>query len=90
MPYSITCFNKILTLAIAPFLFILVGILCEFAMVPGAYILLSPQEEEMHFYTWGHRCTHSETHLWKRFKSFSTIILLYQGYCWIGKTQTKN
>ena len=46
MPYSIICFTKILTLAIAPFLFILVDILCEFAIVPVVYILLSPQEEE--------------------------------------------
>ena len=45
MPYSITCFTIILTLAIVPFLFILVGVLCEFAMVPGVYILLFPQEE---------------------------------------------
>ena len=49
MPYSITCSNKILTLAIAPFLFIFVGVICEFAMVPGVYILLSPQEEEVHY-----------------------------------------
>ena len=43
----ITCSTKILTLAIIPFLLILVGLLCEFDMVPGAYILLSPQEEEV-------------------------------------------
>ena len=46
MLYSITCSTKSLALPIAPFLFILVGVLCEFAMVPGMYILLSPQEEE--------------------------------------------
>ena len=49
MPYCIICFTKILTLAIAPFLFILVGVVCEFAIVPGVYILLSPQEEEVHY-----------------------------------------
>ena len=49
MPYCIICFAKILTLAIAPFLFILVGVVCEFAIVPGVYILLSPQEEEVHY-----------------------------------------
>ena len=48
MPYSITYSTKILTLAIAPFLFILIGILCEFAIVSGVYTLLSSQEEEMH------------------------------------------
>ena len=49
MPYRIICFTKILTLATAPFLFILVGVICEFAIVPGVYILLSPQEEEVHY-----------------------------------------
>ena len=48
MPYSTNCSPKILTLATTPFLFILVGVLCEFAMVPCAYILLSLQEEEVH------------------------------------------
>ena len=40
MPYCIICFT---------FLFILVGVFCEFAIVPGVYILLSPQEEEVHY-----------------------------------------
>ena len=33
--------TKILTMAMAPFLFILVGLPCEFAVVPGVYIFLS-------------------------------------------------
>ena len=49
MPYRIICFTKILTVAIAPFLFILVGVICKFAIVPGVYILFSPQEEEVHY-----------------------------------------
>ena len=49
MPYSITCITKILTLAKVKILFISVDVLCEFAMVPGEYILLSPQEEEVHY-----------------------------------------
>ena len=52
-------FTKIFTLAIAPCLFILVGVFCEFAMVPVVYILLSPQEEEVHYSSCGYRCTHS-------------------------------
>ena len=48
MPDSITCFTKILTLAMSPFLFALVGVLSEFAMVAGVCLLLSPQEEEVH------------------------------------------
>ena len=45
MSYRIICFTKILTLAIAPFLFILV--VCEFAIVSGVYILLSPQRIQL-------------------------------------------
>ena len=48
MPYCIICFTKILTLAIAPFLFILVGVICEVTIVPGVHIS-SPQEEEIHY-----------------------------------------
>ena len=42
MPYSIASSTKILTLATAPFLFILIGALSvsEFAIVPGVHILL--------------------------------------------------
>ena len=49
MLHRIICFTKILTLEIASFLFILVGVVCEFAIVPGVYILLSPQEEEVQY-----------------------------------------
>ena len=50
MPYCIIkCFIKILTLAIAPFLFILTGVIFEFDIVPGVYILLSPQEAEVYY-----------------------------------------
>ena len=34
-----------------------VSILCEFAMLPDVYILLSPQEESVYFSSWGDRCT---------------------------------
>ena len=54
-------------------------------MVPGVYILLSPQEEEVHSSSWGHRCTHSAAQSIKRFKLLSPIKLLCQGYCWIEK-----
>ena len=45
MPHFTTCSTKILTLVITPFWFILPGVLCELAMVPGVYMLLSPKEE---------------------------------------------
>ena len=42
--------TKILTLTAAPFLFILIDALSvfQFSIVPGVYILLCPQEEEVH------------------------------------------
>ena len=70
MPSSITCSTKTLNFAIAPFLFILVGVLCEFAMVPGLYILLSPQEEKVYYSSWGHRCIYT----------FSTTFINHQKY----------
>ena len=76
-------------MAIAPFLFILVGILCEFAMVPAVCILLCPQEEKVHYSSWGHRCTYLAAHSSKRFKPLSDIIWLCQGYWWIGKNTNK-
>ena len=68
MPYSITCSTKILTLAIAPFLFILVDVPCKFAMLPGVYILLSPREEEVHYSSCVQIFTHSAAYSPKRFK----------------------
>ena len=35
-----------------------VGVLCGFSVVLDVYILLSPQEEEEHSYSWGGRCKH--------------------------------
>ena len=82
MSCSITCSNKILSLAIAPFLFILLGTLCEIALVPGVYILLPPQEEgeeEVQCSSSGYIFTHSAVHSSKKFKPLSDIILLCQG-----------
>ena len=89
MSFSITCSTKVLTLAIALFMFILVGILYEFAVVPGVYILLSPQEEKVYSSTWGHRCTQLVAHSLKRSKPLSAIRLLCQGYYWIEKNSNK-
>ena len=40
--------------------FISVSIFCEFSMLPDVYILLPPQEEEVHYSSLGERCTHLE------------------------------
>ena len=48
MSYSIPISTKILNLATAPFFFSLAGVLCLFVNLLGMYILLSPQEEEVH------------------------------------------
>ena len=58
MLYIITCFTKILTSAIALFLFILFEVLSGFAMVPCVYILLSSQEEVVYYFSLGHKYTH--------------------------------
>ena len=47
MSSSITYSTKILTLVIAPFLLILVDILCEIAMVPDVYILLFLHQKDL-------------------------------------------
>ena len=77
----IPCSTKILTLATAPFLFILIGVFCKFAMVPSVHILLSYQEKEVHYSTWRKRCTQSAAHSSKRFEPLSATILLWQGHC---------
>ena len=90
MPDSITCSTKILTLAIAPFLFIFVGIICEFAMVPGVYILLSPAEEEVHYSSERHRSAHSAAYSSERFKPLFTSCYYAKGVVESEKTQTRN
>ena len=75
--------TKILTLTTAPFCFILVDALSvfEFPMVRGVYILLCPQEEQVHSFSGGHRYTHSVAQPSKRFTPLSVAILLWQGHC---------
>ena len=56
----------------------------------GVYIVpLFPQEEVMHSSFWGNRCTYLAAHSSKRFKPLSAVVLLCQGYCWIGKNTSK-
>ena len=52
----------ILILAIAPLSLISVSILYELAMLPDVYIVLSPQEEEVHSSSGGDRCTNLEAY----------------------------
>ena len=52
--------TQILIFAIAPISFISFSILCEFAMLPDVYTLLSPQEEEMHSSSWGGQIANSK------------------------------
>ena len=91
MSQSITCSIKIFILAIAPFLLILVDFLCEFAMVLCVYILLSPQEEEVHY---SHECktdVHIQQHIHQ--KDLNLFLTSY-GYSKVidklEKTQTRN
>ena len=48
MLYIVAVSTKILTLEIAPFLYISVGALSKFAIVPDVYISSSPQKEEVY------------------------------------------
>ena len=73
MSYTVTFSAKILTLGIAPFLFISVGIRCEFASVPDVYILLFPQEEEVHYSYRGDGYAHLATHSSKRLNFFLSL-----------------
>ena len=64
---------SITCLAIAPFL------------VPGVYILLFPQEEEIHY------CTHSAVHSSKRFKPlFTSCYYACKVVVELEKIQTRN
>ena len=45
---TVSLSTEILILAVMQVSLILVSILCELAMLPDVYILLSPQEEEVH------------------------------------------
>ena len=56
-----------------------VWILCEFVMLLDVYILLSPQEEEVHSSSCGNRCTHLAAHSSKRLNPLSVIILVCLG-----------
>ena len=69
-------------------MFIWLGVLRQFDMEPDVYILLSPQWEDLHS-SWGDRRIYSAVHSSKRFKPFSAIMLLCQGYCWIRKNTNK-
>ena len=59
-----------------PLLFISSRILCEFAMLLDVYILLSPQEEEVHSSSRGNRCTHLAAYSPKRLNPLYVILSL--------------
>ena len=67
--------TEILILAIVSLSFISVCILCEFAMLLDVYILLHPQEEEVH----PSGSTHLVAHSSKRLNPLSVIILVCLG-----------
>ena len=53
VPYSKICSTKIISLTIAPVLFISVGFFCKFAMLPDLYILLSLSGKGGSFFFFG-------------------------------------
>ena len=76
MSYSITFSTKILTLEIAPILFISVEVSCEFALVLDVYIVLSPLGEEVPSSACGDRYTYVTAHSSKRFKLLPVMLLI--------------
>ena len=66
--------TQILNLTIGPLSFISSSILCQFAMLPNVYILLSPQKEEVHSF-WGDRCTPLAAYSSKRLNPLSVILV---------------
>ena len=85
MPYSITYSTRNSTIIFYfswhP-LWICYDVRCVHFTVPSS-------RRDALFYLRAQMCTHSATHSSKRFKPLSTIILLCQGYCWIGKNTNK-
>ena len=73
---SITFHWNLFILAIAPLSFFSVSILCELAMLPDVYTLLSLQEEEVDSFSWGDKFTHLEAHSSKRLNSLFVILLV--------------
>ena len=71
--------TEILILAIVPLSFISVSIFCKRATLTYVYILLSPQEKEVHSSSWGDGCTRLEVHSSKRLNPLSVIILVCLG-----------
>ena len=69
----------IVTFTIASVLFISIGNLFEFAILPHVRLLLSPQKKEVHSSSSGERRTHLAAHLSEMFHPLSAIILLYLG-----------
>ena len=53
--------------------------LCKFAMLLYMYILLSPQEEEVHSSSYGNRRIHLAAHSSKIVNHLSVIILVCRG-----------
>ena len=73
MPYSIICSTKTLTCnSTSPSNFSYLG---KFSMLSDVYILMSPEEKEVHFC---YSCAHMKTYSAITFNLLSTITLLCQ------------
>ena len=89
MAYSITCSTRILIFTIAPFLFMFVGIIFEFAMVPGVYILYCPLRKKRFSFLSDGTNIRIQHHIHQKDLNFCYIMLLCQSCCWIGKNTNK-
>ena len=66
-------------LVTVPLSFVLISIFCEFDMLLDVYILLSPQEEEVHSFSYGNRYTHLAAHSSKILNLLFIILLVSLG-----------
>ena len=67
---TVSLSTEILISPIAQLPFISVGILCEIDMLLDVYIVLSPQEEEVYYSSWGEMYTSGSTVI-KNIKPFT-------------------
>ena len=89
MAYSITCSTRILIFTIAPFLFMFVGIIFEFAVVPGVYILYCPLRKKRFSFLSDGTNIRIQHHIHQKDLNLCYIMLLCQSCCWIGKNTNK-
>ena len=66
-----------------------VGIICDFVMVPGVFILYCPLRKKSFTFLSEGTNVHIQQHIHQKDLNLCYIMLLCQGCCWIGKNTNK-